>query len=739
MPIQNETERLMPTQLYMAFFLVLYVFLPSFILSVFLLLRVGSPALAFGCSHAVLPAAAFYLYRRGKISWRDVVLFVLVIGAAYGVSWWFFDFFHDGQAYFQPAIKRIAKGFNPVYDGYMDFGRAPDVWSEVATYYPKSIMYFAACLTAVFGDIQFGKASHIVLFAASIFYTAHVTRSESFLKKCVWYLACLNPIVLTECTTLVVDGDLGSLSLIGLLFAGVFFRGGVPSGVEYTLGIVSLALLFGVKTTGCPYGSIILFFICVNRLWVEYVKRSGESTGKRLFDALGSSFRLGLRLGGMVFLVSCVLNFHPYLTNLREGKNIFYPAVQSFRVNQPTGLDHVEDEVYPMAHNRFTRLLFSIMARAVPDIEPARIRNPFSSPFPDWRLLANGPSVHGGAMGPLFGIFLCLSVLAGVLLRDEDRTRVGENFWLLLTLLLMTFIQPYAWTLRYAPFVWLFPFVCLDGVSGKKERVLIVLLPIAAVNAGGLLFFFGENQWKSNWAMRQNLQPYEGEVVFLDRSIFDFAGIFDRFRLRQKYINPEEVLFHRFPEIGHLAWSRTPDGVNVFFPEDLLPLPEQPLTLNSEKALPWLRMSEGLVPIEIYREGIAETVWRSSGNKVRFFMKVDEKPKSGLSLILNGALYPASAGDGKELPVVVFVNHQPLGVWSVKADGGEKRFVIPRSLLEESFEDDGHLLILSLRIPSVSFMTLRDAVSPFGLRLDRLEFRPGSENKNENDGQVELR
>ena len=47
---------------WLSFFLLSYVFLPAFILSVFLLLRVGSPALAYWSSLAVLsglPSATF--------------------------------------------------------------------------------------------------------------------------------------------------------------------------------------------------------------------------------------------------------------------------------------------------------------------------------------------------------------------------------------------------------------------------------------------------------------------------------------------------------------------------------------------------------------------------------------------------------------------------------------------------------------------------------------------------------
>ncbi|MDR1731968.1 MAG: hypothetical protein LBR61_07725, partial [Synergistaceae bacterium] len=694
--------------LMVAFFLVLYVFLPSFILSAFLLLRVGSPAGAYLCAHAALLGTAVYLRR--EITWREIVVFIMILFVAHGLSWYFLDMMHDGLAYFQPAIRRIAGGFNPVYDGYMDLGRAPDVWSEVATYYPKSVMYFAACLTAALGDIQFGKVSHVLLFAATLFYTAHVKRGESLLKKCLWYAACLNPIIALEWTTLVIDGDLSALCLIGLLFANGFFRKKVPSGVEFALGVMSLSLLFGVKTTGFPYGSIIIFFICVNCLWEEYRKRQKEGSGS-CFGALRKSCALGLRLGGMVILVSCVMNFHPYITNLREGKNIFYPAVQSFQKETSSIISDYGDTVYPLARNRVTRLLFSIFSHPGGQLIPARLRNPLSSPVADWKVFENAYHTHTGGLGPLFGLLLCVAILLQVLLRGRG------NLWLWLTLLLMTFIQPYAWTLRYAPFVWLFPFLCLDTLPERKGLFLSVPLLLALFNTGGMAFFFCRYQWSFNGWIRELLEPHQGETVFLDRSIFEFDGVFDRFHIKQEYVNPEEIVFHRNPGLGHLAQSRTGTGVNFFFAEDLLPLPEFPLSLREERALPWLKMSEGLIPVEDYQEGAAVTVWRSYSNRVKFFMKVDRKPEGDQILTLTGKEYPATALL-PDLSLVVFVNDRSLGTWTVLRTGDtERAFVVPRNLLEEAFESEGHLLTLMLRIPSISSGAQSGGRSSCGLEL----------------------
>jgi hypothetical protein len=710
--------------LHLAFFSLLYVFLPSFVLSAFLLLRVGSPVSAYWCSQVLWIGAAFY-WRR-EISWREGIVFLCLLVAAHLVSYYFFDFFHDSLAYFQPAIRRIADGFNPVYDGYIDFGRAPDLWSDQATYFPKSSMYFAACLAAALGDIQLGKAYQVLLLFSALFYAAHVTRGESLLKKCLWFAACLNPIVLIQWTSFVVDSALASLSLIGLLFANAFFTKKSLSSPEYALGVMALSLLFCVKTTGFAYGSIIIFFICLRRLYSAYQEAERP---RRLRVALKRSCSLGLRLGGLALLTVCVVGFHPYITNLREGRHIFYPLVQapaSTEMRTAWAVEYTAQRIYPFAHNRFTRVLVSIFSHPDSGFLPARLKNLLSAPLPDWLEFENTASLNAGGLGPFFGLLLCVAVLMQLLLRG------GGNVWLLLTLFVMTFIQPHAWVLRYAPFVWLVPFVCVASIPRKKEMFLIIPLLVAFINIGGVLFFFCRFQWALNQWMRELFVSRQGEIIFLDRTIFELDGILNRFDLRRKYVNPEEVIFSRDPDIGHLARNRTSTGVNFFFPEDLPPLPEYSMSLSSEASLPWLRMSEGLVPTEEYREGSPVIIWRSYSNRIKFFMRADGKPTRDWRVTLRGRPYGLQ-GIRADLTVVAFVNDRPIGTWLLgPSKDGERSFVIPRALMEEAFEDDGRLLTFMLRIPAVSskvvsaFMT-----SPFGLELEGIEFQPCDGNSSE--------
>ena len=147
----NETAPRRGTAAYLSFsylslLLLLYVALPSFILSVFLLLRIGSPATAYWISMVLLGGVIFY--NRGKLRIGDYVVFFCILVLCHAPAYFTFDMCFDGLAYHQPAVRRLADGFNPIYDGYMNLERPPDIWSDQATYFPKAMWYFAATVTA---------------------------------------------------------------------------------------------------------------------------------------------------------------------------------------------------------------------------------------------------------------------------------------------------------------------------------------------------------------------------------------------------------------------------------------------------------------------------------------------------------------------------------------------------------------------------------------------------------------
>ncbi len=305
----------------LALFFLLYVAFPSFILSVFLLLRVGTPQVAYWASMAVLGGILFHF--RNKLGFGDYLVFFSILLLCYIYAYFSIDLSTDGLAYHQPAIRRIASGFNPIYDGYMNLGHLPDVRSDQATYFPKALWYFSAAASAAFGDIQIGKVYNPLLILAALFFVLDAVKKEHVSQRALWAIACLNPIAFTQMPYDLADGALSSLVTISLCYAYLFFTDKPISRFQHFFCVVALAMIFCVKTSGFGYGCVVIFFIALHCLIERYREYPEQSAFKRFPVACKTAIQQSLRLGIPVFLLVLVWGFAPYATNLLNGRNIF--------------------------------------------------------------------------------------------------------------------------------------------------------------------------------------------------------------------------------------------------------------------------------------------------------------------------------------------------------------------------------------------------------------------------------
>jgi len=738
---------------WLSLFLLLYVFLPAFILSVFLLLRVGSPALAYWASLAALSGLALAAGGTKRLI-AGCLCFLLLVVFAHAVSWHFFDVFHDGLAYHQHATARIANGFNPVHDGYMyliePHGIWRDNWSDAATHFPKLTWYFAATIYSALGDIQTGTAYHLILLFAALFFVIHHTRGERFIKRLLWVLACLNPIVFIQATGFVIDGAIASLSIIALFYAWLHFSGKQIPRNAHVMGVVSLAMLFCIKHPGVAFGGIVIICICLHRLFAEY-----RIFKKSLIGAFMAAVKLGLRIGLPLLLLVAVLGFSPYLTNLLSGRHIFYPLMgvseASYSTYFPDALENLAQRVYPDAHNRVTRLLTSIASYPTASFMTAQshavIKNPLSIPRHEWLMHTPGSEILAGGMGPLFFLLVLLSLPFCIFLRNGE----GQgNGWLVLTLCLMLLIHPHAWLFRYVPFLWALPFfLCLPTPRRWDHYILAVPILLGAINTGGVAYISLQSAERSRQIFTEALAPHRGEYVLLDRSIFRSDGIFNRFGITQRFANPEETVF---PNIYffHGHWARRIPGRLMFgsqiaFEADIPPLPMLPVIFSEESAQPWIRMSSGIVDsgeestlldtiLHPDLVGLDQVVEQRRWNqfiqnaprgfwnyldRVKFFIRVTEKPTSSIEFALTARLREIE-GSIRPQRMLVHADEFLIDEWLwASSEQEEKTVTLPLEVLEEVHASPLNLLVLRFEITD-------EALGPsqrFSIMFDKMEFR----------------
>lgn len=695
---------------YLALYFLLYVALPSLVLSLFLLLRFGSPQSAYWVSMAVL--SWIILHNRNKLSIEDYFVFFVILLICHIYAYFGFDGSYDGFTYQQPAVRRIAEGMNPIYDGYVNLGRPPDHWSDQITYFPKAIWYFSAAVTAAFGDIQIGKAYNLLLIFAALFFVLDTTKKEHILIRALWAIACLNPVALTQVHHYLMDGALSSLSTISIFYAYLFFNSKPISRFQHLFCIVSISMLFCVKTSGFGYGGIVMFFIVLNAFVKKYREKSIPSDTARFFAAFKTAFRTGLKLGIPVALLVFVWGFAPYATNIIDGKHIFHHLMGSERSGWvQTDAENRADAVYPNAGNRFTRLLYSLASHTVVTMTPAVIKYPFDAPLSDWKAFSESTHILAAGLGPLFFLFLLLSIPVPLIFR------LRGNGWLLLLLLTLVFIQPYPWAMRFAPFLWIFPSACLMSIPEKRAAYLWIPLLVAFINVLGISYFTIDNAWLYYYNLNRICSSFAGETVMLPQSIFEYHGIFDRFGIKQKYVNPEDTYFYvENVNFGSLPGARRHNGVNIFLKRDLPPLPENSVVFAEKAAFQWIRMSEGLMPFEtVDMNYLRKTEWLTQSNKVKFYMSLDKEPKEDWELLLKGAMFDTKGSYDRELNISVFINNHEIGQWQADINTKTVRFTIPRDVMEESFNDETKLVTLMLRIQ-------REDMT-YGLQIEEMRFR----------------
>ena len=704
-----------------AMLFLLYVALPSFLLSIFLLVRIGTPQVAYWTSVVVLAAVIFL--QRKKLGVGDYIVFFGLMALCHLYAYCAMDLSTDGLAYHQPAVRRIADGFNPIVDGYMILGRIPDMWGDQATYFPKALWYFSASVTAALGDIQFGKVYGLLLILASLFFVLDALKKESLTLRAVWAAACLNPVALSQIPQDLADGALASLVTISLFYAWLFFTGRPVSRFQHVFCTVALAMLFCVKTSGFGFGGIVLFFIALHSLVKTYRDNPALAVAARLAAACKTAVRQGIRTGGPVLLLVLVWGFSPYATNIMDGKNIFYPIVSDG--SERSGFVQIDTErgakaVYPDADNRVTRLLCSITSHTMLGKLEAKVKSPLDMTLEDWSVFGKSYHVRAAGLGPLFYLLLLLSVPALCMARFRG------NGWLLCTLLTLIFVQPYSWLMRFAPFLWILPLACLMPLSGKWRTYIWLPVSVAFINTLGVAYFVVNTTWNDSSNIKQVCAHFAGETVMLPQTIYEYAGIFDRYKITQKYVNPEDTDLASVAQgvgWGLMPAPRLQDGVNIFVKRNLPPLPERGIVFSNEAAMPWIGMSDGLRPSR--QQGSPRTQWLSTGDKIKFYMALDREPQEDWELILRGGMFDDWRSNRQRINVLVYVNNREVGSWQVDRGAVNSRTVtltVPRDILEESFKDETRLVTLMLRVQGAPSIPGR--VSIYGLQLESMRFRP---------------
>ncbi|WP_091150696.1 hypothetical protein [Mucilaginibacter pineti] len=379
------------------------------------------------------------------------LLSLLIITGSLLIAGFYFDLSWDGQWYQQAAVYNLAETWNPLYKPL----NTPDGLNHLSIlHFPKNSWYFAAAVTRLFGSVEVGKAYNVIALFTAFGVVYPLCRSFNlppWQSVVFTALVLLNPVIWSEITTYLNDGDLYLFLVVYLASVVSWLR--TPKLVYLLLAVMAICCLVNIKFTGLVFVLISSFFVFV---YILIKKRE-----------LVKTFVLSHIIAGVMAL--CIFGFNPYITNLINRGHPLYPLMGSKQYPGvfDKGID--DNEAYETPKNMKGKSLpmrliyanFGYPGNAPYNGEDtARLANPFLTSPKSWSAYHFHETRVSG-FGPYFGILLILATVAlAVLLIAVKASRLPVAIFLL-GLCSGLSLSNHFWWPRFFPMLWLVPLLPL--------------------------------------------------------------------------------------------------------------------------------------------------------------------------------------------------------------------------------------------------------------------------------------
>lgn len=415
--------------------------------------------------------------RTGRSRLWPLSLAITILVGAFGISTWYFDLSWDGQWYHQTAICTLARNWNPLTDPMREFLPHLELWVR---HYTKGPWYVAAAIYRTTGSIEAGKCTATIawvamglsVFAASLEYG--LRRRQAAM---VAFLVAMNPVVMSEITTYLVDGILyGFLVIVAAALFSLFRR---PQPVVLWVAPLAGIIAINAKLTGLVFACFIfaagwIWCAAYHRRWL--VRYTGGTAGVLLIAVVG-------------------FGYNPYVTNTVHRHHPFYPVLgttdyPSLTMQGREGIERLETPKNVMGRSRLIRFAYATFGRpgnAPYHKEPnAVLMAPFGARPADLFYYRYHETRIAG-FGPWFSGILLLGLGLGVALLWQRSVR-----WPVLlcatTIAASLLISLHLWWPRYGPQFWLLPVVAIAfAFSADSSRGMRIaawgLAALLAVNA----------------------------------------------------------------------------------------------------------------------------------------------------------------------------------------------------------------------------------------------------------------
>lgn len=386
------------------------------------------------------------------------IYLIFFFALLFGVSLLFIDLTFDGQAYHQEISIQVANQWNPLYES-IDKSNNQSLW---VNHYARAFELIGAVFFSVFKTIKITKVTNLIFFFISFFYIRDYLKAIGFSKAITLKVAliiALNPIIITQLTTNLIDGFLYATSIITIC-SFLSIKKDRRYFIDFVLGFL---ILINIKFTGAVF-AIFIYLLLIGHAITQ--KESILDLSKRTV---------------LLFFISIPFLITPYVKNFNDKGHPFYPLMGKDKVDFVEY--YVPDNLLP--YNNVNRLLLSSFL-STGNRADATFKIPFTFTRDELQKLRNG-GARVGDFGVWWGGILTVSIgcYFFYLFKKRKMFKISIFEFSIFTILLIMLLNKAGWWLRYTPHFWLIPLLMYLSISRytKSSKLLNGLTLLVLINS----------------------------------------------------------------------------------------------------------------------------------------------------------------------------------------------------------------------------------------------------------------
>ena len=456
----------------------------------------------------------------------STIISLLIITIAVFITWNLYDYSYDGVNYHLHSSINLMNGWNPIKE-VLKTGYHADM---NANYFAgKGVWYYSASIAKFFNNINVTKTytiiSTVIAFLV-VYYVIAKTKISTKLSKMCNFMICLliafNPIITYQFMTNYTDVYMSNLVVI-LIFSLIYITKINDNKIINIFAILSIIIMGNIKLTGIFFAFVFCGLYFLIWLFQSYKKKNYKPLFKKTVP---------LVVGGLLIFL---IGFNPYFTNIKNGKNMFYPVMGKGKIdlvgeNCPQQLQ---------GKNNLKQIYYSIISPVDNNVDQSvyTVKNPLVITREE--LDNNAFDIRLSGWGPLFCLLTIISIVLAIIILiiylNKDRKKNNKDLSLLcftfFIIIAVALVFPDSWWARYYPILWILPLLLLMILShvydNKKVVSYISTVIMAIMIFNNLVLYYStiNNYNYQNEVIHSQLDSCKNNtcLVYTDKRLFGYT------------------------------------------------------------------------------------------------------------------------------------------------------------------------------------------------------------------------